>query len=95
MEESTDPTLATSDAGAGAGVSAGAGNGGGVGAAPAAPAGTTYVERSFLPKATLEKSTTAKLKLEKYYESFILQLNELDKRSVGQPRPPPARTRTT
>ena len=51
----------------------------------AAAAGTAvaYVERSFLPKATLEKSTTAKLKLEKFYESFILQLNELDKRCAS------------
>jgi len=40
----------------------------------------TYVERSFLSKNTLEKATAAKLKLEKFYESFILQLNELDKR---------------
>jgi len=57
-------------------------------AEPASPtdalgAGTqtvTYVERSFLSKSTLEKATAAKLKLEKFYESFILQLNELDKR---------------
>ena len=45
-----------------------------------ATSAVAYVERSFLPRATIERSTAAKLKLEKYYESLILQLSELDKR---------------